>query len=118
MELQDATEGPHKKPTGKKLYLLYSKELKKLKAFIGKFLESGWIIPSLSPYGVLILFAKQKDGGLHICIDYRQLNSNIVLDSFPLLLIGDLLQLLNGVCVFSKLDIWGGYDQLPIQTDD
>ena len=55
----------------KKLYPLDKEELEELKAQIEKFLASGRIVPSSSPYGAPILFAKKKDGGLRMCIDYR-----------------------------------------------
>ena len=72
-------------------------------------LQSGRIVPSSSPYGAPILFAKKKDGGLRMCIDYRALNNNTVLDRYPLPRIDDLLQRLNGARVFSKLDLRDGY---------
>jgi hypothetical protein len=37
-------------------------------------LETNRIEPSNGPYGAPILFAKKKDGGLRMCIDYRLLN--------------------------------------------
>ena len=60
-----------KDPPRKKLYPLDADELAELKAQIEKFLASGRIVPSSSPYGAPILFAKKKDGGLWMCIDYR-----------------------------------------------
>ena len=54
----------------KKLYPLDVAELAALKEQIEQFLASGCIAPSSSPYGALILFAKKKDGGLRMCIDY------------------------------------------------
>ncbi len=81
-------------------------------------LESGRIVHSSSPYGAPILFAKKKDGGLRMCIDYRALNNNTVLDRYPLPRIDDLLQRLNGAKVFSKLDLRDGYHQIPMNRDD
>ena len=62
---------PLKDPPRKKLYPLDAAELAALKEQIEQFLASGHIAPSSSPYGAPILFAKKKDGGLRMCIDYR-----------------------------------------------
>ena len=62
---------PLKDPPRKKLYPLDAAKLAALKEQIEQFLASRRIAPSSSPYGVPILFAKKKDGGLRMCIDYR-----------------------------------------------
>ena len=61
---------PLKDPPRKKLYPLDAAELAALKEQIEQFLASGRIAPLSSPYGAPILFAKKKDGGLRMCIDY------------------------------------------------
>ena len=35
-------------------------------------------------FGAGVLFAEKKEGGLHLCIDYRQLNKLTVKDAYPL----------------------------------
>ena len=62
---------PLKDPPCKKLYPLNAAQLAAFKEQIGQFLASGCITPSSLPYGVPILFAKKKDGGLRMCIDYH-----------------------------------------------
>ncbi len=57
-------------------------------------LSSNRIRHSSSPYGAPILFAKKKEGSLRMCIDYRALNTNTILDRYPLPRIDDLLQCL------------------------
>ncbi len=47
-------------------------------------MESGRIEPANGPYGAPILFAKKKDGGLRMCIDYRALNGQTVNDFYPI----------------------------------
>ena len=62
---------PNAQPPKRRLYPLDELELKELKAQIQLFLDSNRIVPSASPYGAPILFARKKDGKLRMCIDYR-----------------------------------------------
>ena len=83
---------PNKPPLKRNLYPIDEEELAELKKYITLFLDSGRIVPSASLYGAPILFAKKKGGrGLRMCTDYRQLNSNTVVDSYPLPRIDELL---------------------------
>lgn len=101
---------PTLNPPRKKLYPLDAVELAALKEQLDVLLSSGRIVHSSSPYGAPILFAKKKDtSALRMCIDYRALNSNTVLDRYPLPRIDSLLGQLHGATVFSKLDLRDGY---------
>ena len=53
-----------------------STKLKKLKAELKNLLDKGFVQPIISPSGALVLFMKNKDGYLRMCIDYRQLNKS------------------------------------------
>jgi hypothetical protein len=48
-------------------------ELKELKVQQEELLKKGYIHPSVSPWGALVLFVKKKNGTLRLCIDFRQL---------------------------------------------
>ena len=76
-----------------------------LKSKIDSMPEKGWIAPSTSPYRLSILFAHKKDGSLQLCMDFRSLNANTILDRYPLPCIDELLDHLNGYCVISSLDL-------------
>nr|GEZ08243.1 putative reverse transcriptase domain-containing protein [Tanacetum cinerariifolium]GEZ08248.1 putative reverse transcriptase domain-containing protein [Tanacetum cinerariifolium] len=80
--------------------------------------EKGFIRPSSSPWGALILFVKKKDGSFRMCIDYRELNKLTIKNRYPLPRIDDVFDHLQGSSVYSKIDLWSGYHQLRIRKED
>ena len=68
-----------------------------------------YIRPSVSPWGVPVLFVKKKDGTLILCIDYRQLRKVIVKNKYPFPRIDDLFDQMRGAKLFSKIDLRSGY---------
>ncbi|XP_070006582.1 uncharacterized protein [Nicotiana sylvestris] len=71
-------------------YRMEPTELKELKEQLKDLLEKGFIRPSTSPWGSLVLFVRKKDVSLRICIDYRQLNKVTIKNKYPLPRIDDL----------------------------
>nr|XP_016509721.1 PREDICTED: uncharacterized protein LOC107827153 [Nicotiana tabacum] len=55
-------------------YRMAPAEMKELKDQLKELLDKGFIRPSTSPWGALVLFVCKKDGLLRMCIDYRKLN--------------------------------------------
>ena len=102
-------------PTSIIPYRMDPLELKELKLQLRELLEKGFIRPSVSPWGVLVLFVKKKDGTLRLCVDYRQLKKMTVKKKYPLPRIDDLFDQLKGASVFSKIDLRSGYHQLRIK---
>ena len=60
------------------IYSLGPVELETLKTYIENNLANGFIKPSKSPAGILILFDKKPDGTLKLCVDYQNLNNLII----------------------------------------
>ncbi|XP_040940709.1 uncharacterized protein [Gossypium hirsutum] len=52
-------------------YRMASAELKELETQLQELLDKGFIRPSMSPWDAPVLFVKNKDGSLRLCIDYR-----------------------------------------------
>jgi len=80
---------PHTTPTSKIPYRMAPAESAELKIQLQELLDKGLIQPSVSPWGVPVLFVKNKDG-IRLCIDYRELNKVTVKNRYPLPRIDDL----------------------------
>ena len=93
-------------------------ELQELRVQLKELLDKGFIRPSTSPWGALVLFAKKKDKTLRLCINYRQLNRVTIKNRYPLLRIDDLFDQLRGARVYSKIDLCTGYHQLRVRETD
>ena len=99
-------------------YRMALAELRELKAQLEELLSKGFIRPSISPWGAPVLFVKNKDGSLRLCIDYRQLNRVTICNQYPLPRIDELFDQLQGSRVYSKIDLRSGYHQLRVQESD
>jgi hypothetical protein len=70
IELQPGTA-----PISKRPYRMPPNELAELKIQLQDLLDKGFIRPSASPWGCLVLFVKKKDNSLRLCVDYLPLNA-------------------------------------------
>jgi len=96
------------------IYSLSASEQEVLKEFIEENLNTGFIRPTSSPHGALVLFIKKKDGSLHLCVDFRGLNHISKKDRYPLPLISDLLDSPRKAWVYSKIDLCHTYHLVRI----
>nr|GEW77680.1 putative reverse transcriptase domain-containing protein [Tanacetum cinerariifolium] len=80
--------------------------------------DRGFIRPSSSPWGAPVLFVKKKYRSFRMCIDYRELNKLTVKNRYPLPMIDDLFDQLQGSSVYSKIDLRSGYHQLRVRDED
>ncbi|GKE85161.1 hypothetical protein Tco_1558903 [Tanacetum coccineum] len=53
-----------------------------------------------------------------MCIDYRELNKLTVKNRYPLPMINDLFDQLQGLSVYSKIDLRSGYHQLRVRDEN
>ncbi|XP_075449336.1 uncharacterized protein LOC142490799 [Ascaphus truei] len=99
-------------------YPLSLPETKAMNTYIAENLERGFIRKSSSPVGAGFFFVKKKDGSLRPCIDYRGLNNITRKNRYPLPLIPELFDRLQGATIFSKLDLRGAYNLVRIREGD
>ena len=95
-----------------------AQDLEKIKKQIKELLDKGFIRPSSSPWGSPVLLVEKKDGSLRMVVDYRGLNAVTIKNKYPLPMINDLFDRLQGAKVFSKIDLCSGYHQLKIREQD
>jgi len=93
-------------------------ELKVLHDYIDDMLQKGFIRPSESPAGAPVMFAKKKDGSLRLCVDYRGLNRVTIKNRYPIPLINNMLDCLQGAWIYSKIDLHAGYNNICIKEGD
>lgn len=93
-------------------YRLAPSERTIMREIIADFESKGIIRQSSSPFSSPALLVKKKDGSDRLCVDYRELNSNTVRDSYPLPLISEQIDALGQACYFSCLDMASGFHQI------
>ena len=105
-------------PISRAPYRMAPTELKESKTQLQELLDKGFVRPSVSPWGALVLFLKKKYGTLRMCIDYRQINRVTIKNKYQLPRIEDLFVQLKGASVFSKIDLRSGYYQRRVKDVD
>jgi hypothetical protein len=100
------------------IYPLSESELAVLREYLEMALQKGWIRPSKSPAGAPILFVPKKDGGLRLCVDYRGLNALTIKNHYPLPLVGETMDYLTNIIIYSKFDLRDAYHRIRIHKGD
>ncbi len=101
-----------------KVYPLNCSEQEELDRFLDENLDSGRIRPSKLPMASPFFFVKKKDGKLCPVQDYQKLNEMTIKNRYPLPLISELMDKLQGAKYFSELDVCWGYNNVCIKTGD
>ena len=96
-------------------YNLTPAEQVELDKFLKENLEKEYIRPSQSPMASPFFFVSKKDGKLRPCQDYRYLNDGTIKNAYPLPLISEIMDKLDGAKYFTKLDVRWGYNNIRIK---
>jgi hypothetical protein len=77
--------------------------------YLEELLNKGYIFPSVSLWGSLVLFLKNKDRTLRLFIDFKKLNKVTMKNKYPFLRIDDLFDHLKDENIFSNIDLRSYY---------
>lgn len=61
---------------------------------------------------------RKVDDIWRLCIDYKGLNQVTIKDKFPIPIVEELMDELNSVVMFSKLDLWSYYHQIQVKLEE
>ena len=92
---------------------------KQLEEELDKLLKINCIEPTNSPYASLIVLVRKPDGNLRLCVDYRSINKDTILDRYPLPRVDKLLDAIGNqkAMYFTTLDLMRGYHQVKMAEE-
>ncbi|GBG76141.1 hypothetical protein CBR_g21889 [Chara braunii] len=105
-------------PPKGRIYRMSPAELNELMRELETLTNKGWIRPNTSEFGAPVLFVPKGNGEFRMCVDYRGLNKITRKSTEPLPRIDDLLDMVQGCTIFSKIDLKFGYHQIEMAEGD
>ena len=81
-------------------------------------MRKGYIRPSKSPQILLVFFVSKKNRSKRMVMDYYNLNKQTIKNNYPLPLITDLIDNMESKRVFTKMNLWWGFNNVRIKKKD
>ena len=98
-------------PVQKNYFYLTRPFYPEVKAILRTCLTEVFFRKSTSPFSSGVVCVRKRDGGMRLCIDYRELNQKTVPDRHTIPRIQEALDILGGKSWFSVLDQGKAYHQ-------
>jgi len=102
----------------RRLLPLTQAEIEEASKFVQEHLARNTIRPSWSPYAANFFFVKKKDGKLCPVQDYQPLNKWTKWNCNVSPLIPSVIDRLAGCTLFTKFNVWWGYNNIQIKPGD
>lgn len=103
-------------PVYEKARRMSPKERNIVNEIIKGWLKDGVCRLSNSPYASPIVL-RPKKVGWRLCIDFRRLNKKVIRDRFPLPIMEDVMDILQGAAVFTTLDLRDGFFHVDVSEE-
>jgi hypothetical protein len=115
----EITTYPDAKPVRQKLRPINPRKAATIKAEVEKFLKAGFIYPiHLTQWVSNPVPIDKKQGMIHVCTDFRDLNKACPKDNYPTPFIDQIIDECVGCEAFSFMDGFSGYNQIQIKPED
>jgi len=104
-------------PSKSRPYRMSPYKTEKVKKYLQKNLQKGYIVSSKAPYSSSILFALKANGDLRFCIDYRKLNAITKRNRYLLPLIDKIIDKIIGCKHLTRLNVIAAFNKLRMHFD-
>ena len=106
------------KPQKRRIYPLSKNKREEVQSFINNQLRKGYIRLLKFSQTLPVFFVDKKDGSKRMVMNYCILNDQTMKNNYPLPLITDLIDNMGSKRVFTKVDLWWGFNNVRIKEGD
>src|SRR6266511_4250450 len=94
-----------------------NKREKWMKEEIERMLKEGIIKKSKSPWASPVVLVLKKDGSIRFCVDYKKVNDLTIVDAYPLPIVNDTVDKIEGKKYYTSIDLASGYWQVEVNEN-